>query len=66
VVKKLKGIHQFKVSKSKTTFEVEPKNLPEITKKIAELNVTYITSHPPKLEELFLRHYDNNSKNKES
>lgn len=65
-LRKLKGVHQFKVSKSKTTFEVEPKNLPEITKKIAELNVTYITSHPPKLEELFLRHYDNKSKNKES
>lgn len=59
VLKKLKGVHEFKQHGSKYSFEVEPENLSDVTKKIATLDVVYITSNPPKLEELFLRHYDN-------
>ena len=56
---KLKGVHEFVQVKEKVTFEVEPEALTEVTKKIANLDLVHITSHPPKLEEVFLRHYDN-------
>lgn len=55
---KLEGVHEFKEQDGKTSFEVEPKQLAEVSKKIAQLELQQIISHPPKLEELFLRHYD--------
>jgi len=60
-IAKLKGIHEFNEHKGKTTFEVESKHLNDVVKKLAVLQVTHVTSHPPRLEELFLRHYDKQS-----
>ena len=50
-LKKLKGVHEFDADGKRA-----------VTKKLAALGVVHIVSHPPKLEELFLRHYDNKSK----
>lgn len=58
-IAKLDGVHEYKEGDGKTEFEVEPKHLDEVMKKLATLKVTHITSHPPQLEELFLKHYDN-------
>jgi ABC-2 type transport system ATP-binding protein len=60
----LDGVHEFEQSGDKASFEVEPQHLSAITKRIAELELTHITSHPPKLEELFLRHYDHSPRTK--
>ena len=62
---KTHGVHEFKDDEGKITFEVEPKYLSEVAKKIASLELTHITSHPPKLEEVFLRHYDHKSTTRE-
>ncbi len=55
---KLKGIHEFESKGNKASFEVEPGSLNAVTKKLTELQLVHMTSHPPRLEELFLRHYD--------
>ncbi len=62
---KVKGVHEFTKENNRVTFEVEPEHLSEVTKKVASLELTHITSHPPKLEEVFLRHYDHKSTSKE-
>ena len=61
----LDGVHQFEQLNGKTSFEVEPQFLADVTKHVAQLELTHITSHPPKLEELFLRHYDHVSSDEE-
>jgi len=58
VLAKTKGVYEFKKDNNKVTFEVEPEHLSDVAKKVASLELTHITSHPPKLEEVFLRHYD--------
>ena len=58
-ISKMNGVHEFSKNKSGATFEVEPENLNDVVKKLAELEIKHINSHPPRLEELFLRHYDN-------
>ena len=55
---KLKGIHNASVDGKKAHFEVEPANLGDALDYITDLNVQSIVSHPPQLEELFMRHYD--------
>ncbi|MDX1765660.1 MAG: ABC transporter ATP-binding protein [Candidatus Saccharimonadales bacterium] len=64
-IAKLKGVHEFNEVKGRTTFEVESKHLNDVVKKLSALQVTHVTSHPPRLEELFLRHYDKQSDNPE-
>lgn len=61
----VKGVHEFNNDQGKITFEVEPEHLSEVAKKVASLELTHITSHPPKLEEVFLRHYDHKSTTQE-
>ena len=62
----LKGVHEFEHVDGKYSFEVEPAHLATVTKQVAKLEVSRITSHPPKLEELFLRYYDQAKGNQES
>ncbi len=52
------GVHNYQHSDNTASFQVEPDQLAAVTEAVAALGVTHITSHPPKLEELFLRHYD--------
>jgi ABC-2 type transport system ATP-binding protein len=53
-----KGIHQFEENDGEVRFEVEPEYLNHALRFLATLGVKSITSHPPTLEELFMRHYD--------
>ncbi len=64
---KLNGVLNYELGKNGTaTFEVEPESLNSIMKKLATFDLLNVTSHPPSLEELFLRHYDDNDKSKEA
>ena len=57
-IAKLEGVHEFSTVRGKASFEVEPGKLSLVMKELASLEPIHVTSHPPKLEELFLRHYD--------
>lgn len=58
---KIEGVHNFEEKGKKITFEVEPGHLDEVMDKLATLDLSHVTSHPPRLEELFLRHYDSDN-----
>ncbi len=57
-LKKIAGVHQFEKIDGGVRFEVEPDHLNAVVKQLASMDVTQMISHPPRLEELFLRHYD--------
>jgi ABC-2 type transport system ATP-binding protein len=38
-------------------FDVDSEHLDEVVRRLGQLGVTSLASHPPTLEELFLRHY---------
>ena len=62
-IQKIKGVKNFSSNKNKAKFEVDPDQLNKVMKELSKMELTHITSHPPKLEELFLRHYDNKEDN---
>jgi ABC-2 type transport system ATP-binding protein len=53
----LPGIHRLEVQDSLVRFDVDSEHLDEVVRRLGELGVTSLVSHPPTLEELFLRHY---------
>ena len=53
----LPGIHGLEVQDSQVRFDVDSAHLDEVVRRLGELGVTSLVSHPPTLEELFLRHY---------
>ena len=53
----LPGIHGLEVQDSLVRFDVDSEHLDEVVRRLGELGVTSLVSHPPTLEELFLRHY---------
>lgn len=53
----LPGIHGLEVHDSLVSFDVDSEHLEEVVRRLGELGVTSLVSHPPTLEELFLRHY---------
>jgi ABC-2 type transport system ATP-binding protein len=59
---KAPGIHNLVVKDKKhIQFEAEPKHLDTALKHLTDAGVESLTSHPPQLEELFLRHYNGNN-----
>jgi ABC-2 type transport system ATP-binding protein len=54
----LEGIHDLVVDGDETSFAVEPGALDHALAHVSHAGVQAITSQPPTLEELFLRHYD--------
>jgi len=50
-------IHDLKVEGNKVRFDVETKALDDVLKQLSQVGVRSLTSQPPTLEELFLRHY---------
>lgn len=54
---KLAGVHDFEVDGGQVSFDVDGDHLEAVIADLARLGVTALTSHPPTLEELFLRHY---------
>ena len=54
--KKIRNAHQ---SGDICTFEVSQADLPEIMSQLSSLKITNLEVHPPTLEQLMLKHYDN-------
>jgi len=55
----LPGIHGLEIRDSRVRFDVDSEHLDEAVRRLGELGITSLVSHPPTLEELFLRHYGN-------
>jgi ABC-2 type transport system ATP-binding protein len=53
----LPGVHDPLVDGTHASFEVEPQHLDEVLRHLTSFGVVALTSAPPTLEDLFLRHY---------
>jgi ABC-2 type transport system ATP-binding protein len=53
----LPGVHDLRLHDHKVDFEVDSDRLDEVIRALAPLGVRSLISHPPTLEELFMRHY---------
>jgi ABC-2 type transport system ATP-binding protein len=53
----LPGVHDLKVDGVKVRFQVDNTHLDAVLRQLASLGIRSMTSQPPTLEELFLRHY---------
>ncbi|MFC4050491.1 ATP-binding cassette domain-containing protein [Actinomadura syzygii] len=53
----LPGAHDVRIDGTTITFEVDNPRLDDVLRQLAEVGVRSLTSRPPTLEELFLRHY---------
>jgi ABC-2 type transport system ATP-binding protein len=53
----LPGVHDVSIDRTRARFSVEPGDLNRILRYLVECDVQSLTSSPPTLEELFLRHY---------
>jgi ABC-2 type transport system ATP-binding protein len=53
----LPGVHDLKIQDSRAHFDVDTDHLDPTLRHLTEFGVRSLTSHPPTLEELFLRHY---------
>jgi ABC-2 type transport system ATP-binding protein len=51
------GVHDLRVEGRSARFSVDPDELNAVLRRLVELEVRTLTSAPPTLEELFLRHY---------
>ncbi|HEV8561754.1 MAG TPA: ABC transporter ATP-binding protein [Actinophytocola sp.] len=53
----LAGVHDLKVDGTRVSFDVDTKDLDQVLRQLTQVGVRSLTSQPPTLEELFLRHY---------
>jgi ABC-2 type transport system ATP-binding protein len=53
----LPGVHALEVDGGRVRFDVDSVHLDVVVQRLGELGVRSLVSHPPTLEELFLRHY---------
>jgi ABC-2 type transport system ATP-binding protein len=60
-IDKIKGVYNIKKTSKEIIFEVDPKHLDEALEVLSKHNVYNLKSAPPSLEQMFLRHYDDNS-----
>lgn len=56
-VSRVPGVHDLRLHDHKVEFEVDSDRLAEVVQALAPLGVRSLVSHPPTLEELFMRHY---------
>lgn len=54
---RLPGVHDLWVEGDRVTFDVDTDHLDEVVRHLSGLGLRSLSSHPPTLEELFLRHY---------
>ncbi len=54
---RLPGIHDLRTDDGRVTFDVDSDHLDGAVRELSALGLRSLTSHPPTLEELFLRHY---------
>ena len=57
VLDDLESVHDLQIARGRVSFSVDSTHLEAAVRRLAELGVTSLVSHPPTLEELFLRHY---------
>jgi ABC-2 type transport system ATP-binding protein len=57
VLPHLPGVHDVRVEGQQARFSVDPGELNPVLQRLVDLEVVSLTSSPPTLEELFLRHY---------
>jgi ABC-2 type transport system ATP-binding protein len=62
----LPGVHGFRNDGDHVHFDVDTRQLDEVVRRLAELGVRSLVSHPPTLEELFLREYGEEVAHEES
>ena len=55
------GVHDLRVEGTHVDFMVDPGSLDRVLIALTAVGVTSLTSRPPTLEELFLRHYGDES-----
>ncbi|MDG4829761.1 ABC transporter ATP-binding protein [Solwaraspora sp. WMMD1047] len=53
----LAGVHEVRLDGTRASFEVDPGRLDPVLRHLVEFGINDLTSAPPTLEELFLRHY---------
>jgi ABC-2 type transport system ATP-binding protein len=53
----LAGVHDLKLDGTRVSFDVDTKDLDQVLRQLTQVGVRSLTSQPPTLEELFLRHY---------
>ena len=51
------GVHNLKVEDGRVQFDVDTAHLDGAVRQLTRYGISALTSHPPTLEELFLRHY---------
>ena len=51
------GVHNLRLDEGRVQFDVDTNRLDEVLRRLVETGVRSLTSQPPTLEELFLRHY---------
>jgi ABC-2 type transport system ATP-binding protein len=56
-LKDVPGLHDLVIDDGTVRFDVDQDHLDETVRTLGELGVRRLVSHPPTLEELFLRHY---------
>jgi ABC-2 type transport system ATP-binding protein len=52
------GVHDLRLHDHRVEFEVDSDRLADVVRTLAPLGVRSLVSHPPTLEELFIRHYE--------
>jgi ABC-2 type transport system ATP-binding protein len=57
VLESLLGIHNLAIDDSTVHFDVDSDHLEDAVRRLGDIGVRSLVSHPPTLEELFLRHY---------
>jgi ABC-2 type transport system ATP-binding protein len=53
----LPGVYALEIDGARVHFDVDTAHLGTVVRRLGELGVLSLVSHPPTLEELFLRHY---------
>jgi polyether ionophore transport system ATP-binding protein len=51
------GVHNLRIDEGRVQFDVDTSRIDEVLRRLVETGVRSLTSQPPTLEELFLRHY---------
>jgi ABC-2 type transport system ATP-binding protein len=54
----LPGVHQLEIDGNRASFQVDPDALDGAIRHLSPLGIRALTSSPPTLEEMFMRHYD--------
>ena len=55
------GVYNFKVTSDGAKFELDSAQTSQVLKQLSNYDISHLSSHPPALEDLFLRHYDDSS-----